>query len=418
MLKRYYTFFTNNWPPLMYSYLHSFGSSMGQTFLLASFVPFLRADLGMNAGDFGIIYGTATLLSAACLMLLAFILDRYDMRLITVVTSILLMIGAYMFTHCEELIFIGVSIFLLRFAGQGMMSKISSVGTSRYFVTDRGKAVSITGMGWPTGEILLPGTAILLMGIFSWQSTFLMMTSLMVAIVLIVGLLLIWKYDEFYDPEKNAAKVEREHGGSIQHYTPWAVLKTPYYIMTLPYGIINPFLVTCLFLFQGTVATYKGWDVEVMIAGLSYYGLIRLLVGLYGGDLVDRFTARRLYPFSKMPLVLGVGILWMAESQYWLFAYLTILGGCVGMSGTANNALWAELYGTRYLATIKSIAMFVGIGASALGPMIIGYFLKIHIDVGTLLFWAMIYISAASVLAYLAPYPKHLAPRRTKKEKI
>ncbi len=417
MIKRYYRFFIENWPPLLYSYLHSFGSSMGQTFLLAAFVPFLRADLGMDAGDFGMIYGTATLLSATCLVALGFMLDRYDLRLMTLLSTVLLMVGAYMFTHTHTPFMVGVSIFLLRFSGQGMLSKISAVGASRYFVKDRGKAVSITAMGWPTGEILLPGTAILLMGAMTWQSTFMLLSAIIMALVLVFGMALIWKYDEFYDPVKSADKVDREHGDSIQHYTPWAVIKTPYYSMTLPYGVIDAFLVTCLFLFQGSVAAYKGWDVTVMIAGLSYYGLIRLLVGLYGGDLVDRFTARRLYPFAKIPLIIGVFVLWAAESQYWLFVYLTCLGASVGMSGTIINALWAELFGTRYLGTIKSIAIFIGISSSALGPMIIGYFLKINIDVGTLLFWAMIYIMAASVLAYLAPYPKHLAPRRAKKEK-
>lgn len=417
MLQRYYLFFIQNYSPLLYSFLHSFGSSMGQTFLLASFVPFLRADLGMDAGTFGIIYGTATLLSATALVFLGFMLDRYDLRIMTVITSALLLVGAYMFTHTHTPFMIGVSIFMLRFAGQGMLSKISTVGTGRYFVHDRGKAVSITGMGWPAGEVLLPSLAVLIMTALSWQNTFMLMSGFMMLFIVVLGLKLIWRYDEFYDPIKSAEKIDREHGDTISHYTPWAVIKTPYYLMTLPFGLIDAFLITCLFLFQGLVADYKGWSIETMIACLSLYGLVRLLVGLYGGDLVDRFTARRLYPFSKIPMIIGVAVLYFATDPMWMFVYFTLLGASVGMSGTISNAMWPELFGTRYLGTIKSIAMFVGIGASALGPIIVGYALKLNADIGALLIFAMIYITGASVLTYLAPYPKHLAPRRQKKVK-
>ncbi|MEC9292537.1 MAG: MFS transporter [Pseudomonadota bacterium] len=390
---------------------------MGQTFLLAAFVPFLMADLGMSTGDFGIIYGTATLLSAACLVGVGVMLDKLDLRLMTVLSTALLMVGAYLFTHSATPFMVGVSIFLLRFAGQGTLSKISSVGTSRYFIENRGKAVSITGLGWPSGEVLLPASAVLIMGALSWQSTFMLMSGVMMALVLVLGLILVWPYDEFYDPVKSADKVDREHGDSIQHYTPWSVLKTAYYSMTLPFGIIGPFLITCLFLFQGAVAEFKGWDIKMMIFGLSFFGIVRLLVGLFAGDLVDKFTARRMYPFVHIPMMLGVAVLLYAPHPYLMFVYFALIATSTGLSAVTSTSLWPELYGTRYLGTIKSIAMFVGIGASALGPMITGYFLKINIDVGTLLFWSIVYMGAASVLTYFAPYPKHLAPRRAKKEK-
>ena len=40
----------------------------------------------MSTGDFGIIYGTATLLSAACLVGVGVMLDKLDLRVMTVLS--------------------------------------------------------------------------------------------------------------------------------------------------------------------------------------------------------------------------------------------------------------------------------------------------------------------------------------------
>ena len=43
-------------------------------------------------------------------------------------------------------------IFLLRFLGQGMLPHISSVSMSRWFISQRGKALAISNTGYALGE--------------------------------------------------------------------------------------------------------------------------------------------------------------------------------------------------------------------------------------------------------------------------
>ena len=47
-------------------------------------------------------------------------------------------------------------IFLLRFLGQGMLPHISSVSMSRWFISQRGKALAISNTGYALGEAFLP----------------------------------------------------------------------------------------------------------------------------------------------------------------------------------------------------------------------------------------------------------------------
>jgi hypothetical protein len=51
------------------------------------------------------------------------------------------------------------------------------------------------------------------------------------------------------------------------------------------------------------------------------------------------------------------------------------MGAVVGLSMPINNAMWAELYGTRYLGQIKSLSASIVVISTALAPYMMGEFL-------------------------------------------
>jgi len=52
------------------------------------------------------------------------------------------------------------------------------------------------------------------------------------------------------------------------------------------------------------------------------------------------------------------------------------LGLGAGITLPINNAIWAELYGTRYLGEIKSLSTSIVVVSTALSPFIIGLALE------------------------------------------
>lgn len=79
--------------PLAFGALHSFGSSFGQTFLVALFVPFIGASLAINETEFANIYAGITIASALCLPFIGRLIDRIDMLRYSLATMVLLTIG-------------------------------------------------------------------------------------------------------------------------------------------------------------------------------------------------------------------------------------------------------------------------------------------------------------------------------------
>ena len=66
-------------PALGFGFLLAFGSSAGQTFFISLFAGHLQAELGLSHGDFGGLYGLATLASAGALLWLGGLADRFDL---------------------------------------------------------------------------------------------------------------------------------------------------------------------------------------------------------------------------------------------------------------------------------------------------------------------------------------------------
>jgi len=71
------------------------------------------------------------------------------------------------------------------------------------------------------------------------------------------------------------------------------------------------------------------------------------------------------------------------------------------MPHTANAALIAEIYGTRFMGEIKALFMLVTVFASALSPMIMGVMIDAGLGLNALLGLNIIVPLAAQFLATL-----------------
>lgn len=111
---------------------------------------------GLTHGEFGRLYMFATLASALCILFFGRLIDVVQaQRMVALVVPILAgaaLLAGYA-SSLPTLIFV---IFLLRLFGQGMMTNIALTSTARWFVTQRGQAVSLVVLGHQGGEATIP----------------------------------------------------------------------------------------------------------------------------------------------------------------------------------------------------------------------------------------------------------------------
>ena len=72
-----------------------------------------------------------------------------------------------------------------------------------------------------------------------------------------------------------------------------------------------------------------------------------------------------------------------------------------GIQTTLSSSFWAEVYGTKYLGAIKSLATSTMVLGSALGPGITGFIIDLGFDFSKQMPWISGYYSLATLMALI-----------------
>jgi len=146
----------SNFKIIIFGFVFTFFSSVGQSFFIGLFNSNIREELNISHGEFGAVYGIATLCSSLALIWLGKKID--DLKLInySLLVVIFLSFAALFFSLVNGIIVLILGIFFLRLSGQGLMAHTASVGIGRYLNQSRGKALSCVWIGMSLGEFLLP----------------------------------------------------------------------------------------------------------------------------------------------------------------------------------------------------------------------------------------------------------------------
>lgn len=362
------------WPLLLFGFLLCFGSSFGQTFFIALSGEAIREQFGLSHGEYGNLYSLATLASGFSLLWFGALLDRVDLRLYSALATAGLALACTLIVFTGSVLVLGMTLYLLRLSGQGMMSHAAITSMARLFSASRGKAISIAAAGHPAGEAVLPPLAVLLMALFGWQGMWLAATGvLLLAIPLIVWL---------PAGERASPEVERTAGHSEgspvrarpepRSYTRGAVIRDSRFYLLLPALMTPGFLVTGVFFHQTHLVAVKGWTLEWFALCFIGYALASTAGMLLAGPLVDRIGAVRLMPFYLLPLGLACLTLATVNAPAGALGFMLLAGFTGGSAQTIVTSMWAEVYGIAHLGAIRSLSATIMVMSTALAPGLFG----------------------------------------------
>ena len=132
----------SNFKIIIFGFVFTFFSCIGQSFFIGLFNSNIREELNITHGEFGSIYGVATLCSSLVLIWLGKKIDDLKLVAYSISVTIFLFLAALIFSFVDGLIFLLIGLFFLRLSGQGLMAHTASTAVSRYFEKRRGKALS------------------------------------------------------------------------------------------------------------------------------------------------------------------------------------------------------------------------------------------------------------------------------------
>ncbi len=356
--------------------LMTFASSFGQTFFIALFADPLRAATGLGHGGWGTLYAAATLASALAIGLVGHVADRRPMAVPAAGVLGMLALGAMAMSAAGAIWLLGVAVFLLRFAGQGMASHVAMTAAARWFEATRGRALALVSLGHPLGEAVLPALVVGLTAWLGWRATWLaVVLGLLVVLVPLVARLGAVERTPRTSRTATDGAAAAPAGLDGRHWGRREVLRHPLFWALLPGVLASPFMGTAVLFQAAPLMAAKGWSLELYAAAFPAYAASSVAGGLSSGWLVDRFGPVRLVPFVLLPLATGLGLVAAATAPITAFVVLALIGLTTGAIFTLMAALFAELYGTRHLGAVRGLVSSFTVFGTAMAPGVTGLLL-------------------------------------------
>ncbi|HYW35320.1 MAG TPA: MFS transporter [Balneolaceae bacterium] len=376
----------------------SFLSSFGQTFFISLFVPYFLPNFSLSNGTFGTLYAIATLISAGSLPYLGKWIDHISLRKYSFFVIVGLLAASLMVTISSNIGMLFVGILLLRISGQGLSSHTARTTMARYFEFQRGRALSVSSLGYPIGEGILPLAVSGLLGILSWRTIWVVV---MVLIILVFAPL-IWFLLGEQSYELSGENSSKPKAGESS----WPVYKMLFqdyrFWLSAPAVLLPPFWITGLFLYQVSVAKQLSWSAELIATAFVGFAVSRIISSLSVGPIIDHFSAESIFPFYLLPLAGGLVTAFYHPGQWSAFLYMILVGVTLGIGSNITSALWAELYGTKVLGTVRSLFSSLRVFGTAVCPLLMGWAIDRNMSMETIIFIAILSVAAATFLVFAA----------------
>ena len=392
-----FNFIYKNLNLLFFGFLIAFASGFGQTFFISLFSQDFRDTFELTNTEFGSLYSIATVLSAITIIWAGKLIDTVSLRKYTLAIILGLSITCLMASFVFSVFFLFLVIYFLRLFGQGLMGHTSRTTMARYFNTNRGKALAISGFGFSVGEIIYPAAVVFLLLTIGWRLTWLS-SSIFILIFFGIFFYFIFKINNFKKENDRDEKIDL---GEIS----WRrrdVLKDFKFYMYLPLSLLMSFTVTGFLFHQVYIAEIKSWTLINLAQGFIFYAISGIIGSIISGILIDKLTGRKLIPIHLLPMLAIFIVMLFSDHVYVLYLYMAGLGLSNGFTENISNSLWAEMYGVKNLGSIKAMLTFFGIMASASSPFLYGTILDQTGSINTLIYLSLILIILFSLMGYFS----------------
>jgi MFS family permease len=367
--------------------------------------PFLKPiveDLGLDRASFSIVIALSLFLYGAFMPLAGLALDRFSVRVVTSVGTVLLVLSlvltALVRNFWEFAAVYGVLV-PLGLAGTGPV--IASGVVARWFSKRRGTALSVLGSASMTGMSLLVPAVTWLILTTGWRHTYMWIAAGVLVLVLPLCLLVLRDSPESVGlmadggalkPGTTAAPIERVTAGEALRTLAFWQLAGSFFTCGFSMSLLSAHGIPML-TDHGYSPMFASWALGVL--GGSSIGFTIML-----GALSDRFGRRPvLATIYAGRIFIFAGLFLIRDNPAAILA-VAVLGG-ITMAGTGSmtSALTADIYGRFSVSSVFGLIFLVHQTGSALGSSLAGVLFETTGGYGAAYVLACLFLAGAAITA-------------------
>jgi MFS family permease len=367
--------------------------------------PFLKpivADLHLDRASFSLVIALSLLLYGVFMPIAGMLLDRFSVRVVTSIGTVLLAISLVMTAMVRNVWeFAAVYGVLVPLGLAGTGPVIASGVVARWFNKRRGTALSVLGSASMTGmSLLVPAVTWLILNT-GWRITYVVIAAGIVILTLPLCLLVVRDSPESMglapDGERTkagtaAGRRERVAAGEALQTLAFWQLAGSFFTCGFSMALLSAHGVPML-TDHGYTPMFASWALGVL--GGSSIGFTVLL-----GMLSDRFGRRPVLASIYAGRIAIFAGFFLIRDDPMAILTVAVLGG-ITMAGTGSmtSALTADIYGRFSVSSVFGLIFLVHQTGSAIGSWLAGALFETTGGYGAAFMLACIFLAAASVVA-------------------
>ena len=395
------------------------------------FIKPMGDDLGIGRATFGWAQTARQGASSVTSPIIGWLIDRFGSRVMLPVAAIITggaMVGLANMSTAWHLIALFAIMGLVGMSGPGAL--VTSVPVLKWFVRDRGRALSFMSLGIPFGAVLFVPLTQILIDAVGWRSAWVILAAIGVSVIVPLSAVFVRRQPEDMGllPDGVAAPTARGsdraegrvpvvHAGDEVSWSVHDAVRTS----TL-WRLVTVFCMVQLA--SGTVALHRipafmdrGLDPTLISFATAFdavcAGLSTFVFGMLVGRVPVRFLGGLGFSFLATASVLTI----YATNLPIMFISMAIFGLGIGGMMFLQNFIWADYFGRESVGSIRGLVNPINLIVGGLGAPAAGYVSDITGSYDPAWWAGVVLMGFAALLTIATPPPSRTPinqPRQAK----
>jgi predicted MFS family arabinose efflux permease len=153
--------------------------------------------------------------------------------------------------------------------------------------------------------------------------------------------------------------------------------------------------------YQSFILESKLWGEFVIAKSFMLYAILSVVTLFISGPIVDKFTSRKLLPYMNLPSLISMLVLFYFDSYISAYFVLGLMGVSNGLANVLGSSTWAEIYGVKYIGSIKALTTAMMVFSTAFGTAIFGIIIDYGYSIEIIAIISSTYIVIANILVVI-----------------
>ena len=184
----------------------------------------------------------------------------------------------------------------------------------------------------------------------------------------------------------------------IKNWKRKEVLLDPKFYLISLVMLALPAINTGVFVYQSFILESKNWGDFVIAKSFMIYAILSVSTLFISGPIIDKFSSKKILPLMNIPSLFAMIILFYSNNHISSYFILGLMGISNGLANVLGSSTWAEIYGVKYIGSIKALTTSMMVFSTAFGTAVFGIIIDLGYPIETIAMISFTYIIGANIL--------------------